>query len=62
MSLQGWKSIPKKVKKQLIFDSSPKSKEIIDFDGSLEKERIKNIVIDIRYYTEHLAVYAKHFL
>ena len=29
-----------------------KSKEMIDFDGSSKKYRIKNIVIDIRYYTE----------
>ena len=34
---QGWESIPKKVKKQLIFESSPKSKEILDFDGSLKE-------------------------
>ena len=34
---QGWESIPKKVKKKSIFDCLPKSREIIDFDGSLKK-------------------------
>ena len=34
---------------KLIFDSSPKSKEIIDFDPASQKKRIKNTVIDIQW-------------